>query len=94
MKTKLLAALSALAFALSVMSLASAGETAKAPEAAGDAKPLYAAKCPSPCDFSVKSHDKAEIAAILKEHAKAHHNGMVVSDADCEAMIKTVAPKK
>ena len=52
------------------------------------------AKCPSPCDFTVKSHDKDEVAAALKEHAKLHHKGMVLSDADANAMIKEAGPKK
>jgi predicted small metal-binding protein len=54
---------------------------------------MYSAKCPPSCDFSVKSHDKAEVIAMLKEHAKTHHNGMVVSDEKAEAMVETVQPK-
>lgn len=56
-------------------------------------EPMYSAACPSPCEFSVKSHDKAEVAAVLKTHAKAHHH-MDMSDKDAEGMIKTKAPKK
>ncbi|HNC22851.1 MAG TPA: DUF1059 domain-containing protein [Opitutaceae bacterium] len=52
------------------------------------------AKCPSPCDFTVKSHDKAEIVSLLKQHAKDHHDGMVLNDADASGMIKEAGPKK
>ena len=89
MKKNLIAALLALAFG--VFATALVAETAKTEEAK---PPMYSAKCPAPCSFSVKSHDKAEVAAILKEHAKTHHNGMALSDADADGMIKTVEPKK
>ncbi len=87
MKMKLIAALLALAFGLSAAAVVRAEEAAKS-------DPMYSAKCPSPCSFSVKSHDKAEVVAILQEHAKSHHNGMALSDADAAAMVKVVEPKK
>ena len=92
MKRNLIVACSTLALALSASTVALAAETAKTEETAK--APLYVAKCPSPCDFTVKSHDKDEVAAALKEHAKSHHNGMVLSDADANAMIKEAGPKK
>jgi predicted small metal-binding protein len=88
---KLIAALFALACGLTVATFAVAADAAKTDE---PKPPMYTAKCKSPCSFSVKSHDKQEVIAILQEHAKLHHNGMVLSDADAEAMIKTVEPKK
>lgn len=91
MNKKLIAALLALAFGLSVPALVRAEEAAKSEQAKA---PMYAAKCPSPCSFSVKSHDKAEVVAILQEHAKTHHNGMALSEADAAAMVKEVEPKK
>jgi len=91
MNRKLIAALFALAFGLSATTLAVAEETAKSDEAKA---PMYSAKCPAPCSFSVKSHDKAEVIAILKEHAKTHHDGMVLSDEKAESMVKTVESKK
>jgi predicted small metal-binding protein len=91
MKRKLIAALFALAFGLSATTLATAVDTAKTDEVKA---PMYSAKCPAPCSFSVKSHDRAEVIAILKEHAKTHHDGMVLSDEKAEAMVKTVEPKK
>ena len=91
MKRNLIAALCTLAFGLSAPMLAIAAEAPKSEEAKA---PVYSAKCPAPCSFSIKSHDRAEVAAILKEHAKAYHNGMVLSDADAEATIKTSEPKK
>jgi len=90
MKRNLIAALFALVFGLSTATLAFAADMAKSEEAK---EPMYSAKCPAPCSFSVKSHDKEEVIAILKEHAKEHHNGMVLSDADAEAMVKTTIPK-
>ncbi|MDB6167879.1 MAG: putative small metal-binding protein [Verrucomicrobia bacterium] len=96
MKKNLIAAFSTLAFALSVTSAVTAADAEKVPgAAASEPQPaLYTAKCPSPCDFTVKSHDKKEVASVLKEHAKAHHDGMVLSDADCDSMIKVATPKK
>ena len=47
----------------------------------------YVVACDSPCDFTVKSHDKAEVVAVVKTHAKSHHN-MDMSDKDVEAMVK------
>jgi predicted small metal-binding protein len=92
MNRKLIALLSVITLALSTAALARAEDAGKAAEAA---KPvLYTAKCPSPCDFSVKSHDKAEIVTLLRDHAKSHHNGMALSEADAEAMVKVAGPKK
>jgi predicted small metal-binding protein len=91
MKKNLIATLFTLAFALAPATLVVAADAAKSEEAK---PPMYSAKCPAPCGFNVKSHDKQEVAAILKEHAKSHHNGMAMSDADCEGMIKTVEAKK
>lgn len=91
MNRKLIAALFALVVGLFATTLAVATDTAKSEEAKA---PMYKASCPPSCDFTVKGHDKAELCAILKEHAKTHHNGMVMSDADCDGLIKTVEPKK
>ena len=91
MNRKLIAALFALAFGLSATTLAVAEEATKSDEAKA---PMYAAKCPTPCSFSVKSHDKAEVVAILKEHAKTHHDGMVLTDEQAAGMVKTVESKQ
>ena len=91
MNRKLIAALFALAFGLSATTLAVAADTTKTEEVKA---PMYSAKCPAPCSFSVKSHDRAEVVAILKEHAKTHHDGMILSDEKAEAMVKTMESKK
>ncbi len=91
MKRNLTAALTALAFVVSATAVAFATEAPKSEETP---RPLYMAKCPSPCDFTVKSHDKAEIVSLLKQYAKDHHGGMVLSDADASGMIKEAGPKK
>jgi len=85
MKKNLIAALLALALGLVTATYAVAGDAAKSD------KPVYCASCPpsAGCAFSVQSSDKAEVVAALKEHAKTHHNGMALSDADAEAMVKT-----
>jgi predicted small metal-binding protein len=44
-------------------------------------------ECPSPCNFSVKSHDEKEIIEMAKQHAKKSHN-MEISEKDLKAMIK------
>ncbi|HEX9156703.1 MAG TPA: DUF1059 domain-containing protein [Syntrophales bacterium] len=45
-------------------------------------------ECPSPCNFSVKSHDEKEIIIeIVKQHAKKSHN-MEISEKEIKAMIK------
>ena len=90
MKRNLIAALLALACGLTVTTFALAADTSKSDE---PKPPMYSAKCKSPCSFSVKSHNKEEVVALLQEHAKAHHNGMVLSEADAEAMVKTTEPK-
>ena len=61
MKKNLIAALFTLAFGLSATTLAIAADAPKSEEAKA---PMYKAACPAPCSFSVKSHDKAEVAAI------------------------------
>jgi predicted small metal-binding protein len=91
MKKNLIATLFTLAFAVSATTLGVAADQAKSEEAK---PPMYSAKCRAPCSFSIKSHDRQEVVAMLKEHAKDHHNGMMMSDADAEGMIKTVEAKK
>ena len=93
MKKNLIAVLVALLFGVFATTLAIAGETANS-EAAST--PVYYASCPpsAGCGFTVKSHDKAEVIAMLKEHAKSHHNGMELSDADAEAMAKVSTETK
>lgn len=91
MKRNLLAALLALASGLTVTTLALAVDPAKSDE---PKPPMYSAKCKSPCSFNVKSHDKAEVVAIVQEHAKGHHNGLVLTDSDAEALVKSSEPKK
>lgn len=44
-------------------------------------------ECPSPCNFSVKSHDEKEIVEMVKLHAKKSHN-MQISEKEIKAMIK------
>lgn len=90
MKRNLIAALFAVCCGLTVSLSAVAADTAKSAE---PKPPTYSARCKSPCSFSVKSHDKPEVVAILQEHAKAHHNGLVLANADAEALVKTTEPK-
>jgi predicted small metal-binding protein len=85
MKRTLLAAGATVFVACSMAVLGVAADKADSEE--GGKAPVYSAKCPSPCNFSVKSHDKAEVAAILKEHAKTRHQ-KDLGDKDAEAMIK------
>jgi predicted small metal-binding protein len=85
-------------FGLSVSALVLAASIAFAAEKPADAAPaakapMYTAACPDPCSFSVSSHDKAEVVAVLQEHAKKGHN-MTLSDKDAEAMVKTKTPKE
>jgi predicted small metal-binding protein len=54
---------------------------------------IYTAECPGPCEFSVKSEDKAEVAAILKDHARAHHQ-IEMSDKDVDDLIKSHTLRK
>jgi predicted small metal-binding protein len=91
MKKYSAAALLALALALLAPVFAA---TADAPKSEMPKPPMFSAKCKAPCSFSVKSHDRTEVVALLQEHAKAHHNGLVLSDADAEAMVKTSDHKK
>ena len=85
----------AIAFAAPVTLSASdkpAGKDAKV-EAPASTEPTYSVACPSPCDFSVKGHNKSEIVAVIKEHAKAHHN-MTMTDEQVAGMMKVKEAKK
>lgn len=90
MKKHPVAALLALALTLIAPVCAA---TADAPKSEMPKPPMFSAKCKAPCSFSVKSHDRAEVVALLQEHAKAHHNGLVLTEADAEALVKTSEPK-
>ncbi len=46
-------------------------------------------ECPSPCNFSVQSHDEKEIVELTRQHAKKQHN-MMITEQDVRKMIKTV----
>ena len=91
MKRNLIAALLALACGLAGTTLGLAADASKTDE---PKPPMYTAKCKSPCSFSVRSHDQQEVVAIVKEHAKTHHDGLVLSDEKAETMVKTVESKK
>ena len=83
-----------LALALSLPVVSRGEEKAKKDDKpAASMDPMYSVSCPSPCEFSVKSHDKAELVAAIKAHAKSHHK-MDMSDKDVEGMIQTKEAKK
>ncbi len=83
-----------LALALSVPVVGRGEEKAKKDDKpAASADPMYSVSCSSPCEFTVRSHDKAELVAAIKAHAKSHHK-MDMSDKDVEAMIKVKEAKK
>lgn len=44
-------------------------------------------ECPSPCNFSIKSHDEKEIVKMVMQHAQEKHN-MKVTEQDLQKMIK------
>lgn len=92
MKAKSLAVTTAFAFALV---FATVGRTEDKPKekAPASSEPTYTVTCPGPCDFKVSGHDKAEVIAIVKAHAKSHHKADM-SDKEVEAMIKTKEAKK
>ena len=46
-------------------------------------------ECPSPCNFSVKSHDEKEIVELTLQHSKNKHN-MIISEQDVRKMIRPV----
>jgi predicted small metal-binding protein len=96
-KSKMKTQLSLLALALTLalaLAAPSRGEEKMKPEKAPASKePTFSAACPSPCEFSIKSHDKSEVASLLKEHSKTHHH-LDLPEKDVEGMIKTRAAKK
>jgi predicted small metal-binding protein len=49
---------------------------------------LKVGSCSPECGFMVRSHNEAEVADMLKMHAKKQHN-MDLSDADAKAKIKS-----
>ena len=94
MKNKILAGVITLALACSFAALRAEEAKKDVSKPATEVKaPMYMAACPAPCEFSVCSHDKKEVAAVLKDHAKSQHH-MDMSDKDAEGMIKEQAPKK
>jgi predicted small metal-binding protein len=44
-------------------------------------------ECPSPCNFSVRSHDEKEIIEVVIQHAKKSHN-MNISEQEVKKMIE------
>jgi predicted small metal-binding protein len=79
--------------ALALAAIGRAEEKMKQEKIPASKEASYSATCPSPCEFSIKSHDKSEVEALLKDHAKIHHH-LEMSDKDVDGMIKTKAAKK
>ena len=93
MKAKSLAVITAIAFALAFATVGRTDEKSKDKDKAPASKETtYTVTCPGPCDFKVSSHDKAEVIAVVKAHAKSHHKADM-SDKDVEAMIKVKEAK-
>ena len=94
MKTKSLAVIAAFAFALIFAAIGRTEEKSKDKEKApASMEPTYSVTCPGPCDFKVSGHDRAEVATVVKEHAKTHHH-MDMSDKDLDGMMKVKEAKK
>jgi predicted small metal-binding protein len=94
MKAKPFAVTAAFAFALIFATIGRTEEKSKDKEKApASTEPTYSVTCPGPCDFKVSGHDKAEVTAVVKAHAKSHHKADM-ADKDIEAMMKTKEPKK
>jgi predicted small metal-binding protein len=51
------------------------------------ASELKMLECPSPCSFSIRSHDEKEIIEMAMQHAQKKHN-MTVTEQDLRQMIK------
>ena len=49
---------------------------------------MMSVSCDPACGFMVKSHDEKELVAIVKSHAKMHHN-KDVTDKDVMGMMMT-----
>lgn len=49
---------------------------------------LMSLSCDPACGFKVVSSDKAEIVSMTKEHVKAHHPDMKMTDEQVTEMIK------
>jgi predicted small metal-binding protein len=49
---------------------------------------LKSLSCDPACGFKVVSKDEAEIISMTKEHVKAHHPDMTMSDAQIKEMVK------
>ena len=54
---------------------------------------LKSVSCDPSCGFSVRSHDEKELTAMVKEHAKTHHN-MDMTDEQVRGMMKDVKMEK
>ena len=92
MKPKSLAVIAAFAFAL-LFAVTGRTEEKSKEKAPASTEPTYSVTCPGPCDFKVSGHDRAEVAAVIKAHAKAHHH-MDMADKDVDGMMKVKEPKK
>jgi predicted small metal-binding protein len=78
-------------FAFSAISVA---QEMKKEEGKKEAKhELKSVTCDPACGFMVRSHDEAELTAIVKEHAKKAHN-MEMTDEQVKEKMKTEKMKK
>ena len=92
MSKRSLALITAIALAVTFAGTGNAADSAGAkPENSKDK--VYTGACPPSCGFSVKSHDRAEVVAMLKEHGKTHHN-MTLSDKEADKLIKEKGAKE
>ena len=54
---------------------------------------LKVVECPPECGFMVRSHEKAEMIEIVKEHARTHHD-MEMTDDEVKAVMKDARKAK
>ncbi len=85
MMKKLLASAFVIVLLLSVSSLVLAQEKMEGKKEAKHE--LRSVTCDPACGFMVRSHDEAELTAIVKEHAKRAHN-MEMTDAQVKEKMK------
>jgi predicted small metal-binding protein len=85
---KMLVALFALVFVLSLSSVAFSQEAMKKEMKKEETHALKSVSCAPDCGFMVRSHDESELMSIVKDHAKrAHHKDL--TDADVKGMMKS-----
>ncbi|MCZ6777143.1 MAG: DUF1059 domain-containing protein [Ignavibacteria bacterium] len=82
------AAMFVVGFAFSLSSAAFAQEAMKKEAKKENKQALKSVACGPTCGFMVRSHDEAELVAIVMDHAKEYHD-IDMTEKEIKGMMKT-----